>query len=168
MTLTLEPVNKAEWNRIARQIKDMRERAQDVSPAWEALLTWFSEQNFQQFLTRGTRWRTPWRPLAASTVAEKARLSLPREPLIRTGRLVHSITLRPLGVEHITGREVSAGTNVPYARFHQTGTRRGLPARPLFSSAQIRREQAATTAVASWIIKGEAKVGGRTVLRGGR
>lgn len=168
MTLTLEPVNKAEWQRVAREIKAMRERAQDVSPAWEALLTWFSEQNFQQFLTRGARWGTPWRPISEDWRSYKVAQGHAQDILIMTGRLAHSLTLRPLGVEHITGREVSAGTNVPYARFHQTGTRRGLPARPLFSSAQIRREQAATTAVANWIIKGERKVGGRTVLRGGR
>lgn len=159
--------DRAQFDQLKRQVQGMRERAQDVSPAWDALLTWFTEQNFEQWLGRGARYRQPWAPLAPSTVAEKFRAGLPLHPLIRTGKLANSLSHRPLAVEHITGGEVTAGTDVKYARYHQTGTRY-MPRRILFSPDQIRKEQAASTAVANWIIKGERKVGGRTVMRGGR
>lgn len=159
--------DKRGFELLARRVREMRERSQDVSPAWEALLDWFAEQNQAQWLTRGSRYRKPWAPLAESTVAEKFRKGWPLDPLIRTGDLVQSLTHRPLGVEHITGRSVSAGTDVSYAKFHQTGTRR-MPQRLLFSPSQIRKEEAATSAVANWIVKGERRVGGRTVMRGGR
>lgn len=159
--------DRRKFEALAQRVRGMRERTADVSPAWDALLTWFAEQNQAQWLTRGARYREPWPPLAASTLEEKFRQGWPLDPLIRTGELVQSLTHRPLRVEHITGREVRAGTDVSYAKFHQTGTRY-MPQRILFSPLQIRREQAATTAVANWIINGERKVGGRTVLRGGR
>ena len=159
--------DRGEFDRVKRAVREMRERAQDVSPAWDALLTWFSEQNFEQWMGRGARYREPWAPLAPSTLAEKFRKGLPLHPLIRTGTLANSLSHRPLQVEHITGSEVTAGTDVKYAKFHQTGTRY-MPRRTLFSPDQIRKEQAATSSVANWIIKGERRVGGRTVMRGGR
>jgi hypothetical protein len=166
MTLTFT-YDQRKFEALSQQLRGMRERSQDVSPAWNALLDWFAEQNQAQWLTRGGRYRQPWAPLATSTVDEKFRQGWPLDPLIRTGELVQSLTHRPLRIEHITGREVRAGTDVPYAKFHQTGTRR-MPQRILFSPLQIKREEAATTAVANWIIGGEQRVGGRTVMRGGR
>jgi phage gpG-like protein len=168
MTLTLEPTDRAQWERTAAKIRGMRERAQDVSPAWQAVITWFAIQNALQWATRGQRYKTPWRPLSPATLHEKARLGYPPDPLVRTKTLRTSLTVRPLDVEHVTPHEMAAGTNTRYARFHQVGTRRGLPRRPLFSATQIRREQAVTSAIANWIISGEQKVGGRTVARGGR
>jgi len=159
--------DQAEFDRIKRMVREMGERAQDVSPAWDALLTWFSEQNFEQWLSRGSRYHTHWAPLAPSTLAEKFRKGLPLHPLIRTGKLVNSLAHRPLKVEHMTGSQVTAGTDVPYAKFHQTGTRY-MPRRVLFSPAQIRKEQAATTAVANWIIRGERRVGAVEAARVGR
>lgn len=165
--IEFEAVDRRQWERMRRGFADMRMRAQDLSPAWEALLTWFSEQNFEQFLTRGARYHTVWPPLAASTTEEKMREGWPLDPLIRTGALARDLTSRPLGVEHISPHEVTGGTNIRYAGFHQRGTAR-MPQRKLFDPGQIRREQAATTAVANWIVKGRAQVGGRAVLRGGR
>jgi phage gpG-like protein len=168
MALTLRPTSRAEWQAVADRIRRMRDRARDITPAWMAVVEWFAEQNAAQFVTRGARYRTPWRPLAPSTLQEKARLGYPPDPLVRTGALRTSLTVRPLGVEHVTPREMAAGTTTRYARFHQRGTRHGLPARPLFSAGQIRREQAVTTAIRNWIIDGEARVGGHVEMRGER
>lgn len=165
--IDIDVKDRRQWDRVRKQLRDMAARAKDVSPAWQALLTWFGEQNFDQFLTRGARYHTVWPPLAASTQAEKLRQNHPLDPLIRTGDLTRSLTSRPLGVEHVTPHEMVGGTDIRYAGFHQRGTSR-MPRRALFDPAQIRREQAATTAVANWILKGQARVGGRSVLRGGR
>lgn len=157
----------AAFTNLVRGVREMHDRAQDVSPAWHALLDWFAEQNFAQWLTRGQRWRTPWQPLAPKTLAEKFRLGFPLDPEIRTGDLVASLVARPLGFENVTPTSVSAGTNVDYAPYQQYGTDT-IPARPLFSPAQIRKEQAATSAVANWIIRGERRVAPREEIRGPR
>lgn len=168
VTITLEH-NPAAIRELKKRIRGMRERSEDLSPAWEALLDWFADQNTQQFLTRGARYRDPWPPLAAATIAEKERLGYPLDPLVRTGRLRESLTRRPLAVELITPSRVSAGTDVDYAKHHQYGApRANLPRRALFVPGQIRAEQAATSAVANYIIRGEQRVGGRTVMRGQR
>lgn len=164
-SINFERSSPEHWRRVHRRLRDMAERAQDASPAWQGLITWFAEQNFEQWLSRGARYHSDWPPLAASTREGKLRAGYPLDPLIRTGRLAVSLSVRPMDVEHVTPHEMVAGTRVPYGRFHQRGTSR-MPARQLFSPAQIRREKAATTAIANWIIKGEIKVGGRAVLRG--
>ncbi len=165
--IEFEAVDRRQWDRTRRRIREMAERARDVSPAWQAVATWFAEANFEQFLSRGARYRDPWPPLAASTTLEKLARGFPLDPLIRTGDLVQDLTSRPFGVEQITPHEMTVGTAIPYAGFHQRGTSR-MPRRVLFDAGQIRREQVATTAIANWIIRGEARVGGRTVLRGAR
>lgn len=165
MTITLEH-NPAALRELKTRIRGMRERAEDLSPAWDALLDWFADENVKQWLSQGARWREPWPPLAASTLREKARLGYPADPLIRTGRLARSLTVRPLAVETITPSRVIAGTNVDYAPHHQYGApRANLPRRALFVPEQIRAEAAATSVVANWIIRGERRVGGRAVLR---
>lgn len=158
-------VDEAAFQRLTERVRGMRERALDLSPAWDALLTWFSEQNMEQFLTRGNRYKPQWSPLAESTLADKLARGYPLDPLIRTGRLAQDLTSRPLGVESITPTSVSGGTRIFYATFHMSGTRK-MPARPMFRPAQIRRENAATSAAGNWIIHGRREVSGRTEIRG--
>jgi phage gpG-like protein len=71
---------------------------------------------------------TPWKPLALPTVMAKGFSAI----LVETGRMFESLTT-PNGTEDtiwITGKNwLTFGTEVPYAKFHQTGTRR-MPARP--------------------------------------
>ena len=145
-------------------LQAMAVRARDVSPAWHALLDWFVAAEREQFASGGHRFGSGWAPLAAYTIAEKVRHGYPTDPLIRSGDLAASLTRRPMAVEHVTPHEVVAGTDDPKAIYHQRGTSR-MPQRKLFDPRQIRRERAATTAVANWIVKGEQRVGGRRVLR---
>lgn len=152
--------DRAAFAELRHRVRGMRERAQDVTPAWDALLDWFAEQERRQWAGRGARWRDPWAPLAPSTLAEKHRLGYPLNPLVRTTRLRTSLTQRPFGVEHMTPHAVTAGTRVTYAKFHQTGTR-FMPRRILFSPERIRREEVATRTIANWIIHGRAETGTR-------
>lgn len=144
---------------IKHHFEEMRKRAGDVSPAWEEFLNWWVTTNVEQFSSRGARWRTPWKPLAPRTVGEKRRAGYLSEPLVRTTRLRNSMTRRPLAVERISATEVEAGTDVPYAHFHQTGTRY-MPARKLINADAVAREGAAGAAVLSWIVGGVPNTGG--------
>jgi hypothetical protein len=147
-----------------RTLQAMKLRAGNVMPAWEELLHWWAEENLKHFETRGARWLTPWKPLAASTVREKIRLGFPTDPLIRTGKMAEQLTNRPLGFERISPFEVTAGTRLRRAFFHQVGTRY-MPQRRLVNAAQVKREQAATSVLRTWIIQGDPRVDATEVLR---
>jgi hypothetical protein len=144
---------------VKDHLEDMRRRAEDVSPAWEEFLEWWVTTNVEQFSSRGARWRTPWKPLAPRTVAEKRRQGYLSEPLVRTTRLRNAMTRRPLEVERVTATDVEAGTDLYYAKYHQSGTRY-MPARKLINADAVAREGAAGAAVLSWIVEGVPNTGG--------
>lgn len=143
------------------ELHRMRERAQDLSPAWRELLVWWARTNVEQFSSKGRRWRTPWPSLATSTKVEKRRSGLLSDPLVRSTRLRGELTRRPLGVEHVTHNSVDAGTDLPYAKFHQGGAPRAhLPRRALVNMRQVAAEGAAGAYVLSWIVNGVPHGGG--------
>lgn len=150
---------------VARRFRDMHARAQDLSPAWEEVLDWWAAANKEQFASRGRRWRAPWKPLSPSTVAQKRREGFLNEPLVRTTDLRRELTNRPLGVEHLRASELVAGTDLPYARFHQRGTRR-VPRRVLINAEAVAREGAASAAVVTWIVHGRPSTAGGLRLEG--
>jgi phage gpG-like protein len=69
----------------------------------------------------------PWAPLAPSTIKRKGHDRI----LLETGALRESLVHvgGPGNVAETASRGMIFGTEVPYAIFHQTGTRR-MPARP--------------------------------------
>jgi hypothetical protein len=144
---------------VVREFRAMHRRSQDLSPAWQEFLDWWSVSNREQFASRGRRWRTPWKPLAPSTVAEKRRKGFISDPLVRDAKLRGELVGRPLGVEHISASAVDAGTDISYAKFHQGGTRK-MPARRLVNLEQVGLEGAAGAVVLTWIVSGEPNTGG--------
>lgn len=163
MTLTISN-DREGFERLRERVRGMRERTQDLTTAWQAVLDHFADRNFRQFTSRGGEYGTPWPVLAPTTLAEKRRNNWPRDPLVRHGDLVHSITLRPLAIERVRPDSLVAGTDDPKAAYHQYGTRR-MPARPLFDPAEFARSRVVAYAVANWIIDGERSTRPRT-LRG--
>lgn len=147
-----------------RQLQEMRVRASDVRPAWDTLLTWWAARNLTHFRNSGKRWKTPWKPLARSTLAEKMRLGYPADILIRTGELRDSLSKRPLPVERLRPHEMEAGTDVGYAHFHQTGTSR-MPARKLINARQLQLEGVVTSTLINWIVDGRRSTRSRKVER---
>jgi hypothetical protein len=137
-----------------RRMQAMRERTENVSPAWDALLTWWAARNVTNFRNKGLRWKNPWKPLAPSTLAEKLRLGYPPDILVRTGMMRRSLTERPLGIERIRPHEVEAGTAARPAAYHQSGTRR-MPARKLINARQVQQEGVVTAALVNWIVDGK-------------
>ncbi|HET9144159.1 hypothetical protein [Actinophytocola sp.] len=155
--------DQAKWDSVRRELRAMRARAQNVQPAWNAFLDWFSHGNRQQFGTQGKRWSTPWRELKPRTVAQKRSLGFTTDILVRESILLRSVADRPLDFERVGPHDMSAGTTVEYAGIHHRGAPRAhIPARPLWDTKKIAREGAATSAIKSWIISGEARVSART------
>jgi hypothetical protein len=145
-----------------RELHAMRMRVQDVRPAWEAVLTWWAARNVTHFRSAGKRWGTPWRPLAPDTLAEKLHLGYPPSILVRSGDLRSSLTMRPLGVEQLRPHDVEAGTNVPYADFHQRGTSK-MPKRQLVNARAVQREGVVTNALINWIVAGKSSTRSRKI-----
>jgi phage gpG-like protein len=90
-------------------------------------LTGWTLRNFQQ----GGSLQTPvWAPLKASTAKQKARLGYSATPLIRTGHLRQSF--RPF----YDNNQAGTGSEVPYSKYHETGTDR-LPQRAMLPSQAV-------------------------------
>lgn len=145
--------NARGFAKARRELQGMRERAEDLRPAWDALLTWWAARNMTHFRSYGKRWKTPWKPLSPDTLHEKIRFGYPSDILVREGDLRTSLTRRPLGIERLRPHEVEAGTAVDYARFHQHGTKY-MPKRQLINARAVRQENVATNALINWIVSG--------------
>jgi len=142
---------------LRRKIHAMKDRAGNLIPAWDELISWFADQERIQFGQRGARWRTLWPELTEGTIKDKRELGYTGDILIRETDLLRSLTDRPLSIERMSAREATAGTRVPYARFHQDGTKH-IPRRVLIDAGVVAEEEAASRAVISWIVKGESHV----------
>lgn len=141
---------------LRRKIHAMKDRAGNLIPAWEKLIDWFADQERLQFGQRGARWRQLWPELKDKSLAAKRDAGYTGDILIRETDLLRSLTDRPLAIERITAREATAGTNIPYARYHHKGE--GVPKRILLDAGVIAEEEAASRAVISWIVKGMSEV----------
>ena len=104
------------------------------------------------FLSEVSPGGMPWEELSPVTVDAKGFSKI----LVKTGRLYESV-VTPNGTSD-TIWETSAdpaylifGTSVPYAKYHQTGTRR-MPARP-FMGMNRKTEQEVVNAVADAAVK---------------
>jgi phage gpG-like protein len=150
-------IESRDITRLRRRIGRMRERANDLIPAWEVTADWLADQQRIQFDTEGARWGQPWAPLAQSTLTGKLRRGEPPDILVRHSALERSLGIRTLSIERLAPRTMVLGTKVPYAHFHQRGTSR-MPARILLDARPVAREGAISSAVASWIINGLPRI----------
>lgn len=164
MSTQLIKIDKRSLTQVKRKLREMKARSENLMPAWNAVLDWWTRGNQQHFGTQGKRWRTPWRELNPDYLAWKRSEGWQGDTLVMTSNLRRSLTDRPLPIEHITPHELVAGTNVSYAHFHQDGTKK-MPRRQLINADQVRVEGGATSAVINWIVRGETRVSALEVKR---
>lgn len=164
MATHLMKIDKRSLTQVKRKIREIKERSQNLMPAWNAALDWWTRGNQQHFGTQGKRWRTPWPELNPHYLDWKRSEGWQGDILVRTSDLRRSLTDRPLPIEHITAHEVVAGTNIKYARYHQDGTKK-MPRRQLINAKAVRAEGGATSAVINWIVRGESRVSALEVKR---
>jgi hypothetical protein len=139
-----------------RALSDMRARAQNGLPAWQVFLDWFAHENRIQFGTRGARWGTPWAPLSPTYLRRKRADGWQGDTLVREGNLLRSLADRPMGIERMDQKSVTAGTKDRPARYHQSGTKY-MPKRELFNARAVLASGAPQLAVRSWILTGRAR-----------
>lgn len=132
---------------LRRELLRFKDATADASPAFEQILMGTGRGSFslrkiegKQFATQGKFASGGWTKLAPSTVAQKARRGLDPRILHATGRLSASLTgPGPGHIEIVTPQSMIFGTEVPYARFHQSGTHRMPRRRPIELREQDRR-----------------------------
>lgn len=125
---------------VDRTLLALSAHAADARPAWNALADRFVRAERAQFGSEGAYASGVWAPLSPRYKARKEREYPGRPILERTGRLVGSLTRRPLDVEVITASTMRIGTSVPYAKFHQRGTDIMPRRRPVELPESERRE----------------------------
>lgn len=118
---------------VSRRIRMIGVRAENYMPVGRKVAQVIAKSNRRQFQTRGSYYGTPWRPLAPSTLKDKARHGFTSRPLVRTGDLKRSFTRVPFPIQEITKTSIRVGSDNRVARWQQYGThlrgRRHIPPR---------------------------------------
>jgi len=142
-------------DQVERALAGFQGALADNAPALREIADDFREMIAQQFTSEGQAEGTPWAARKTSRQPQtwrKAAMSAPAlvartgrgnaSPLlVRTGALRDSlIGLGGGHVEEIDERSLTLGSRVPYAMFHQLGTRR-MPARPIIVLSDARAER---------------------------
>lgn len=118
----------------------------DFRPVWGEVIAEFHQIEVEQFDSEGSASGARWSPLSP-VYSEYKEIQFPGKPILQaTGDLRDSLTdTEALGaVVRPSPHELIVGSSVPYAIFHQRGTRR-MPRRPPinFNETQRRRLQKA-------------------------
>lgn len=118
---------------MSRELLRWSFAAYDMRPAFDRIHDSFTRREIYQFSTQGGL-SGGWAPLAASTVAYKARAGLDPRILVATGKLKNSLTRK--GNENhvytVTPDSMFIGSSVEYGKFHQSrAERHKLPRRPV-------------------------------------
>lgn len=112
-----------EISRFSNGVSDFRVVAPSILTALRSIVA-------DQFASQG---RGLWRPLSKRYAAQKARKYPGKTILRRTDRMYDSLVKRTASsIVSINKNELTYGTSVPYASFHQAGTKK-MPARKIIA-----------------------------------
>lgn len=150
---------------LKRKILRVGDRAEDASPALRGLADYFRDLERDQFRSEGGTGSGGWPELKPSTIRKRvgglrdrnvgrfrsrssgrfmsrSQATASITILDDTGALKDSLTDAgdESHIERVSRDELEFGTLVPYARFHQTGTKHMAKRRPVELSETHRRE----------------------------
>src|SRR5580765_3894261 len=113
---------------LARAFGLMSGAVNDWRPYWADIAAVFYISESARFSSGGFG---TWPPLSDGYARWKAKHYPGRPILVRTGALQESLTSRTGAgaIYEESPLELNLGTNIPYAKYHQTGTSK-MPARP--------------------------------------
>ena len=127
----------------ARQVKSdfrgMSRRAQNFKPAFRWFMKELQVLHMQNFATRGATDGSVWKPLDPEYAAWKLENYGARGILVADGSLRSSLVFDNArgAVRDIRRKGMRFGTDLPYAKFHQTGTRNMPERRPLITNEAL-------------------------------
>ena len=124
-------------------LKRYKSRVQNLEPPLKGWGNYMEQETERQFATETDPDGVRWAALAPSTLAQKRRLGYPDSILTRTGKMRNSV------VAIADARSVLIGVDVPYAIFHQRGTRK-MPQRRILGMND-KREQKLRKLIRVWI-----------------
>jgi phage gpG-like protein len=106
-------------------------RIEDLTPAWQRMIPALQDYIARRIASGGTLHNLPpFAPLSPRYARYKAKRYPGAPILVRTGRLFRSLTANTDDtIADIQPDHLTFGTRVPYALYHQLGTRK-MPARP--------------------------------------
>lgn len=143
---------------ITRSIRTMDRRADDLTPVWRKAGSMIARNNSRNFATRGRHYGRAWKPLAASTMAEKLRKGWPKSPLVRTAALKLSFIGRPMGVEVYRRHSATFGSDLQRSVWQQKGTyrhgKRHIPPRVMMRMTRSMRGEIHKMVV-EYVVKGQ-------------
>ena len=118
-----------------RLVGRLTRRLENGRPQLLGLVDQLMAAERERFAGRGARWRRLSRP----TIAEHRREGRGSEPLILTGELMRSLTVRghPQQRLEVHPTFMRFGTRVYYARFHQKGE--GVPKRTVVGLTRVQK-----------------------------
>lgn len=116
-------LNEADYRRINRRLDDLRDDAEDLTPAMRAIAEHLLATTEDAFAGEESPDGEPWKPLAPSTARERRRSGYDGPILQRRRDLLRSIDSQ---YDH---RSAAVGTNLIYAPVHQFGAEIEIPAR---------------------------------------
>lgn len=143
MRLTIALGGEAQLDRTLLRIT---QRIDDWSPAFDAIADQLAQENRAQFNSEGRHGSGGWPALSPAYRAWKEK-NYPGKPILqRTGRLFKAMTERPFSTEQIgvQSMTIGVGDEIPYAEFHQTGTKKMPRRRPLELTAVARNRMTKT------------------------
>lgn len=140
---------------VNRELLRVGEYAGDARPAFSAIADLIMDETAEQFASEGRHASGGWKPLADSTLREKARLGFgSRGILERTLDLERSLTVRGDAnqILEIEPDALTFGSSLRYGDYHQLG--RGVPQRrPVELTEDARRR--VVKVLQRWILTGE-------------
>ena len=133
--IRIHPEDQSQFARAVLSMSEWCQRPMTHPGVFEGLQKTYDNHTSKVWQTQGGAIGEPWPPLADSTIRQK--IANPRwhgrNMLMRSLRLAKSF-LSDTSRDHASKQTHQAAefwTRVPYAKYHQTGTKR-MPARPLY------------------------------------
>jgi hypothetical protein len=120
---------------IDRVLSGIEQRANDLRPAWPAVVQAFQAITAKAFTTEGASTGAPWKPLAPSTQADRQRHGFaPAHPILqRSGTLMHALTTGEGAFASMQPTSLTyrlSGDPARYFKYHQSqAPRTKLPRR---------------------------------------
>lgn len=129
-----------------------QQRISDPTPVWEQLADRFVALQARNFDSQGAEMDNGWSALSPTYGKWKARNYPGKGILVRSGDLRESLAGK-LGIREFNRHSMTVGTAIPYAAYHQYGTR-NMPARRLIGDVPVTEQQAWAKVLQRHLVEG--------------